>query len=374
MTATYRRRNRLLARLGVCVVGGLVAGGLLAIPFSGHESSTPIAAAPGASAPTASAGTSTAGTSTNGTSTAGSGTATALTDPASTTVTPTTVAATVGASTGTSGTGATTDVATTAAPDTSLPVVADPVPAVDARAYVVIDADTGATLASSEADTELPVGSIVKLLTAYVVMQAGDPAKVVTVPELQLIDGESQIYLRSGEQFSRDLLLRAMLIVSAGDAAETLAVDVAGSQDAFVEQMNAAARALGLTHTVAANPEGLDAEGAHSSASDVAVLARTLMSDPTFQATVARRSASLHGATFPATNTLLGTYPGATGVKTGHTTAAGYCLAAAATRDGRSLIVVVLGTSSIPARDLAAAALLNWGFDHLSGATTAAAA
>ena len=230
-----------------------------------------------------------------------------------------------------------------------------------------MDAATGATLASSNPDEEVPVGSIVKLLTAYVVMQAGDPTKVVTVPPLQLVNGESQIYLRPGEQFTRDLLLRAMLIVSAGDAAETLAVDVGGTQAVFVDQMNAAARSLGMTHTVAANPEGLDAKGAHSSAADVAVLARTLMADETFRSTVARRSASLHGATFPATNTLLASYPGATGIKTGHTSAAGYCLAASATRNGRSMIVVVLGTNSIPARDLTAAALLNWGFDQPAG-------
>lgn len=240
-------------------------------------------------------------------------------------------------------------------------------PTVDAQAYVVMDATTGATLASSNPDSEMPVGSINKLLTAYVVMEAGDPAKVVTIPRLQLIADESQIYLRPGEQFPRDLLLRAMLIVSAGDAAESLAVDVGGSLPGFVDMMNTAAQALGMTHTVAANPEGVDADGAHSSAADVAVLARTLMADDSFRATVARRSASLHGATFPATNTLLGTYPGATGIKTGHTTAAGFCLAASATRDGRSLIVVVLGTNSIPARDLTAAALLDWGFAQPAG-------
>jgi D-alanyl-D-alanine carboxypeptidase len=91
------------------------------------------------------------------------------------------------------------------------------------------------------------------------------------------------------------------------------------------------------------------------------------MQDATFRDTVSRTSAKLFGKTFPSTNTLLGSYDGATGVKTGHTTDAGYCLAAAATRNGRSLIAVVIGTPSKEARDAAAAAVLDWGFDHPTG-------
>lgn len=350
---TYHSRNRLLIRLGLCAAGGLLLGGVLALPFSGDDANVASPAATTVSAPAATV----------------QGSAVALDTVAAPNGTDASVAsddaATAPSSTIRNGSAvATSTTSTSTSTSTALPNAG---PSVDARAYVVMDADTGATLASSNPDDELPVGSVFKLLTAYVVMQAGDPTKVVTVPQLQLVADESQIYLRPGEQLPRDLLLRAMLIVSAGDAAETLAADVGGSQTAFVEQMNAATRSLGMAHTVAANPEGLDADGAHSSAADVAILARTLMADEMFRATVARRSANLHGATFPATNTLLGTYPGATGIKTGHTTAAGFCLAASATRNGRSLIVVVLGTNSIPARDVTAAALLNWGFDQPSG-------
>ncbi len=361
-------------------------GGLLAIPFSGNDAGRTITSGTSAATTANRAPAVTSYTVTSNPVTSNPVTSNPVTsNPATSAMPPTAVTSNTVTSptavTSSSATPATVTPATAAPasttpatnPPATAPAGADPAPPVGARAYVVVDADTGATLAASDADAELPVASIFKLLTAYVVMQAGDPAKVVTVPALQLVDGESQIYLRPGEQFPRDLLLRAMLIVSAGDAAETLAVDVAGSNDAFVDQMNAAARSLGLSHTVAANPEGLDAPGAYSSAADVAVLARTLMGDATFRATVARRSASLHGVTFPATNTLLGSYPGTTGVKTGHTTAAGYCLAASATRDGRSLIVVVLGTDSIPARDINAAALLNWGFDHLADTTAVAA-
>lgn len=245
---------------------------------------------------------------------------------------------------------------TSLAPTTGAPVV-------DAAAYVVLDTSTGAWLGESAADEQRAVGSVIKLLTSYVVMQAGDPERTVTVPDLELDPDESAIGLYPGEQITRSVLLRAMLIVSANDAARTLAVDVGGSQDGFVAMMNDAAATLGLTGTVALNPIGLDTAGAHSTARDLATLAALLMQNGTFRATVARTSATLHGQTFPATNdAFLTTYPGADGVKTGHTTEAGYCLAASATRDGRRLVVVVLGSSSDDARVAAASALLDWGF------------
>ena len=261
------------------------------------------------------------------------------------------------------GASTTLDPAAGVAPATSVVAGAPAPPSVDATAYAVLDASTGTWLATSGADQQLAVGSTMKLLTTYVVMQAGNPDQVVTVPQLQLDPEESAIGLYPGEQLSRAVLLRAMLIVSANDAARTLAVDIGGSEDGFVAMMNAAAAQLGLTGTVAANPIGLDAEGAHSTARDLATIAALLMEDETFRTTVARTSASLHGQTFPATNdAFLTGYPGADGVKTGHTTQAGYCLVASATRDGRRLIAVVLGSSSDDARVSAASALLDWAF------------
>ncbi len=250
--------------------------------------------------------------------------------------------------------------ATTVAPaGTGLPTI----PGVEAAAYVVIDADTGEVLAGSNADQQLPVGSLMKLLTAYVTMEAGDPTKLVTVPALDKVDDESIIGLSPGQKFGRDLLLRALLVVSAGDAAQTLALDVGGSEENFVAMMNDAAASLGMTATAAANETGLDAAGAHSSAADVAAISRILMQDPTFRDTVDNRTAKLNGQTLASTNqTFLTGYDGATGVKTGHTTEAGYCLAASATRNGRSLIAVVLGTPSKAARNAAAEAALDWGF------------
>jgi D-alanyl-D-alanine carboxypeptidase (penicillin-binding protein 5/6) len=236
------------------------------------------------------------------------------------------------------------------------------VPQVSAAAYAVYDSTNGKWLAGSNADEPRAVGSIMKLLTAYVVLAAGDPAHVATVPQLDMDPEESSIGLTRGEKFARDVLFRAMLIVSANDAARTLAVDVAGSTDAFVAQMNAAAADLGLTNTVAANPVGLDEAGAHSSARDIIVLGAQLMQNEEFRAAVAKPTARLHGQTFPNTNGLLGKYKGADGIKTGHTTDAAYCLLASAVRDGRRIIVAVLGEPSEDVRVLDTAALLDWGF------------
>jgi serine-type D-Ala-D-Ala carboxypeptidase (penicillin-binding protein 5/6) len=253
---------------------------------------------------------------------------------------------------------------TTVAPPIVSEVPTAGVPAVDAAAYVVFDASSGRQLAASNAEEPRAVGSMQKMLTAHVVMQEGDPEHVVTVPEMQVDPKESQIGLYAGEQLSRAVLLRAMMIVSANDAARALAVDVAGSTEAFVEQMNAAAAALGMTDTAVMNPVGLDADGQHSTANDMLLLARTLMADPTFRETAARTTASLHGMTFNSPNDLLTSYPGADGIKTGHTTDAGYCLAASATRGGRQVFVVVLGSPTKQARLAAASDLLDWAFSQ----------
>jgi len=268
-----------------------------------------------------------------------------------------------------------TSVATTGVPTTrAIPTIQTPTqaqddlatdpsaPVIEAAAYGAYDSSSGTWLTATNSDLARPVGSIVKLLTAHVVMEAGDPTKVVTVPALTLDAAESAIGLYTGEQLPRDVLLRAMLIVSANDAAEALAVDIGGTRDGFVDMMNGAADDLGLDGTVASNPSGLDGGGAVSTVRDCVTLAAELLQDETFRATVARTSASLHGQTFPATNDLLGIYPGADGIKTGSTTQAGFGIVASATRNGRTIIVVVLGAPSDGARFVQAAALLDWAF------------
>jgi serine-type D-Ala-D-Ala carboxypeptidase (penicillin-binding protein 5/6) len=242
-------------------------------------------------------------------------------------------------------------------------------PPIAAAAYVVVDGDTGETLASYNADQPRPVASLTKLMTARLVLDAGQLEHTATVPPLQTTGDESLAGLEPGDHVSRDELLQAMLVASANDAARTLAVDVAGNEPRFVDMMNTEAAAAGLDATHYANPVGLDDPAQHSSAADVARLAHDLMQDPTFRRIVAAESTDVpgqrpDGSELPATNDLLGTYPGADGIKTGYTDEAGWCIAASATRDGHSIMAVVLGAPTEQARDDAARALLDYGFQQ----------
>lgn len=335
--ATYLRRRIAVASVGLVLLGG---AGIAAVELTGDDTDT----AAGTTQLVVDTSGDTTGDTTVVSSTLGDAAA-GTTVAAPTESTPTSDAPT-----------------TTAAPSVVTVAGAPTVPSVDAVAYAVYDPATETWLAEQGADDRHPVGSVMKLLTARVVLDTGDLAKVVTVPQLSVDSKESAIGLVPGEQFPRDVLFRAMLIVSANDAARSLAADVGGSEAGFVAMMNQTAERMGLVDTHAANPVGLDDEQGYSSARDMVLLANDLLGDPTFAAAVIKPTAKLHGQTFPSTNDLLGTYPGADGVKTGHTTGAGYCLIGSATRDGRRVIVAVLGSSSDAARAQAASDLLDWAF------------
>ena len=236
-------------------------------------------------------------------------------------------------------------------------------PTVDARAYAIFDAAAERQLASSNADQRLPVGSLMKLLNAYVAYRAGQPEKAVVAPDgLGGAAGESVIGIGAGQAITRGALIRAMLKVSANDAARLLALDIAGSEERYAEMMNDAAADLALDDTHAANASGLDASGQFSSANDLITLGTRLLRDATFRQTVSEPTAKLNGKTFANTNDLLGAYPGADGIKTGHTSDAEWCILASATREGRRIVVVVLGSPTEQGRDDAARTLLDWGF------------
>ncbi|MET0146308.1 MAG: hypothetical protein ABW328_16225 [Ilumatobacteraceae bacterium] len=287
------------------------------------------------------------------------------------TVTTTTSAATTSAATTSSDLATTTVAPTTAVAPPPPPTVAAPpttvFPAVEAAAYAVFDPATGAFLSSNQPDAPLAVGSLMKLLAAQTAYAAGASTKVVVAPDGLIIDPEeSRIGIRPAAELPRDLLIRAMLIVSANDAARLLALDIAGGEPQFAELMNQNAAALGLTGTHAVNATGLDADGQFSTAADMTRLAAFLMQNQTFQSTVKRTDATLNGQTYAASNDLLTTYPGADGIKTGHTTQAGWCVVASAQRNGRRMIVTVLGAPTEEARDAAATGLLDWAWAQVT--------
>jgi D-alanyl-D-alanine carboxypeptidase (penicillin-binding protein 5/6) len=252
----------------------------------------------------------------------------------------------------------------TTAATTTTTTIPGALPRVQAAAWTVYDVSQGEMLASNQATARRPVASLMKLLTAEVAIAAGQPTKLVTAPSegLVLSDDESVIDIRAGQELSRDLLVRAMLKASANDAARLLALDIAGSEAAFAALMNSTAQQLGLNDTRAANATGLDAEGQYSTANDMTLLGARLMNSINFQIAVRDTTAELNGQAYPNTNELLGAYPGADGIKTGYTSGAGWCILASAIRDGRRLIVAVLGAPTEEARYEAAAALLDWGF------------
>jgi D-alanyl-D-alanine carboxypeptidase len=246
-----------------------------------------------------------------------------------------------------------------------------PVPAVDARATILMDADTGQVLVERAPGVVQPVASLTKVMTALLVLDAeeGRLDRRVRVHADAVFDrgdfgSGSVLGLRAGERVSVRGLLSGLLLGSANDAAEALAIEEAGSVGAFVDRMNARARALGMSHTRFASPHGLDDRG-RSSAADLMVLLRRVWSIPAFRDLVGRRSAVVRSSVARARriqnrNVLLWLYPGASGVKTGFTAGAGFCLLATARRGERSLAVVVLGGRDEVFSD--AAALLNHGF------------
>ncbi|MEA2353974.1 MAG: hypothetical protein QOD61_103 [Solirubrobacteraceae bacterium] len=237
-----------------------------------------------------------------------------------------------------------------------------PPPSVRARAAIVVERDLGTTILARHADDRLPIASTTKLMTAYVALHRAPLSRVLTVRPYAATGAETVAGLRVGERLSVGDLLKAMLLPSGGDAAHTLAVDLAGSTGAFVGWMNAAAVGLHLGATRFSTPVGLDTPGNYSSARDLASLTIALMADPFFARTVARRRAQLaDGLTVYNRNDLVGAHSFVVGVKTGHTIGAGYCLVGAGRRDGANVVSVVLGDPGVGSRDADSLALLRYG-------------
>lgn len=232
----------------------------------------------------------------------------------------------------------------------------------------MVDARSGDVLASQAAEERLPIASTTKLMTAYVAMKELPLGKIVRAAPYEPIYGESLLGLREGERVSVRDLLYGLMLVSGNDAAHTLAVAAAGSEERFVGQMNRYAAALGLADTHYANTIGLDEEGNYSTAADLATLTRRLLRDPTFARIVDTREALLRSLDRPRrienSNDLLETAPWVTGVKTGHTFDAGYVLVASGERRGVSLVSATLGEPTEEARFADNLDLLEYGFSQ----------
>ena len=239
------------------------------------------------------------------------------------------------------------------------------------KSAILMEATTGAILYRQNCDEALPPASVTKIMTLLLVMEAVDSGiahmdSTVTVSANAASMGGSQVYLKEGEQMKLEDLLKSVVIASANDAAVALAEYVAGSVPSFVEKMNARAAQLGMTETVFENVTGLDdtAEKHLTSAHDIALMSQALIRHEEILQYSSIWMDTIRDGAFGLTNTnrLVRFYPGCTGLKTGSTSKAGFCVSVTAERDGFSLICVVMGAESRDVRNAIATELLDWGF------------
>ena len=239
---------------------------------------------------------------------------------------------------------------------------------------VLMEKETGAILYDQNAHQQLEPASVTKVMTLLLVMEAVDSGRValddtVTVSSYAAGMGGSQVYLEEGEQMTVDEMIKCVTVVSGNDCAVALAEHLAGSETAFVAQMNQRARELGMEDTTFLNCTGLPAQGHVTSAYDIALMSRELiLNHPSIRDYATIWMDSIRGGEFGLTNTnrLIRFYPGATGLKTGSTDGALYCMSATAERDGMELIAVVMKAPTTSQRFEDAKALLDYGFAHYS--------
>ena len=242
--------------------------------------------------------------------------------------------------------------------------------AVDAQACLLMEKATGEVLYAVNEHEQLEPASVTKVMTLLLVMEAIDSGAlgyddVVTASAYACSMGGSQIWLEENEQMTVEDMLKAVCVASANDCSVALAEHLAGSEAAFVERMNQRAAELGMEDTVFMNPTGLPAEGHVTSAYDIALMSRELiLNHPDVRRFTTIWMDTLRNGEFGLSNTnkLIHSYEGATGLKTGSTDGALYCLSATAERDGMELIAVILKAPTSAQRFAGAQALLNYGF------------
>ena len=256
--------------------------------------------------------------------------------------------------------------------------LADNPPALPAKAWLLMDFDSGQILASANADEPLPPASLTKMMTSYITEQALKSGKL---KETDLVpvsmnawcrgtSTESCMYLPLNSQATVIDILRGIIVQSGNDASKAIAEHLAGSEEGFAKLMNAEAARLGMTQTHFVNPTGLPDPQHKSSARDLAILARAVIRDSAdYYPIYAEREFKYNGIKQGNRNALLYTDNTVDGLKTGHTAEAGYCLVTSSKRDGMRLITVILNTHSAQARADLSRTLLAWGYSKFEKAT-----
>ncbi|WP_297477339.1 D-alanyl-D-alanine carboxypeptidase family protein [Ferrovum sp.] len=241
-------------------------------------------------------------------------------------------------------------------------------PFIAARAYTLVEVESNQPLASLNPDQRMEPASLTKLMTAYLVFKALREQKIH--PEQRVFPSDhawhmpgSRMFIQAGKAVSVTDLLHGLIIESGNDAGVALAETVDGTEEKFVERMNAMAHGLGMENTHFVNATGLPDQQHYSTAHDLGILAQALIRDfPEYYPLYGQKEYTYDGITQPNRNRLLWIDHSVDGLKTGHTDSAGYCLIASARRGERRLLAVVLGTNSDLARTSESQKLLNWGF------------
>jgi serine-type D-Ala-D-Ala carboxypeptidase (penicillin-binding protein 5/6) len=249
-------------------------------------------------------------------------------------------------------------------------LAAEPPPQIQARAWLLIDTQSGAVLAERDPDRKIEPASLTKLMTAYLTFQAIQSGKLKRDQSLRVSERAwktegSRMFLDPRKPALVEDLVKGMIIQSGNDACVTLAEAIAGSEAGFVETMNQTAKRLGMRNTTFMNATGLPHPEHRASVRDLATLTLALIRDfPADYKYYAMKDFTYDGITQPNRNRLLWLDPNVDGVKTGHTDSAGYCLIASARRDQRRLLSVVVGATSDAARAMESQKLLNYGLQY----------
>ena len=251
-------------------------------------------------------------------------------------------------------------------------------PEVAAKSAVLMDVETGTVLSEQNAHEPLAPASVTKVMTMLLIMEAIDSGKIrwedtVTASEAAASKGGSQVYLKVGETMTVSDMVKSIAVSSANDCACAMAEHLAGSEAAFVEQMNTKAKELGMNDTNCVNCTGLDddpqAASHRTSAYDIALMSRELLKNhPDIKKYTTIWMDTVRGGAFGLSNTnkMVRFYDGCTGLKTGFTSGAGYCLSASAQREGLELVAVVMGSETSKDRFAACKSLLDYGFANFS--------
>ena len=259
--------------------------------------------------------------------------------------------------------------ATTALATKALAAVPIPKPpAIDARAMILVDYDSGRVLAEAKADERMEPASLTKVMTAYLAFDALKEGRLKLEEEIPVSEHAwrsegSRSFVQVGTRVPAEVLIKGMIVQSGNDATIAIAERLGGTEDAFAQMMNAYAQKLGMKNTHFDNSTGLPGATHYTTARDMALLARAVIRDfPQYYQWYSLREFVWNNIRQQNRNGLLGRDPSVDGIKTGHTSSAGYCLATSAKRAGMRLVSVVFGTASMKAREDASAALLNYGF------------